>query len=422
MSPAIPIFMGLPQGSTTEVKLAGSYVESYHEGQHLEDQFGRGQDLRARSSSDHASDVSVAETSDGEDDGVIFDLEEMTSGAKSSPGAGGTTSTRSPSKVGREGAARGRSRENSCSTSSARFSPSSLLQGANIRPSWEVGSCSKLGPRSSNEDRLVALSDLREVPVIAADVTFPSPLETDAKPSQHGFFAVYDGHCGQHASSFLQEKLHEKIARHDSFFTGLEHAIVETCVAADKEFLALCHEKRIFCGTTALGAFVRGDQLTVFNIGDCQAVLCSNGVAVPMSNAHQPGRPDESERIFKAGGWITEERELYMGRLHRMDLSDPVVRDKAQQVNWVTIHRVCGELAVSRSFGDPDYKGFIPGEVVNAGFLWPEGHSQIFHADLVIPVPEIVNATITPTDEFLLLASDGLWDVVSGSEAVARAR
>jgi hypothetical protein len=31
-------------------------------------------------------------------------------------------------------------------------------------------------------------------------------------------------------------------------------------------------------------------------------------------------------------GWITEEKEIYMARLHRMDLSDPIVRDKAQQV------------------------------------------------------------------------------------------
>ena len=40
-----------------------------------------------------------------------------------------------------------------------------------------------------------------------------------------------------------------------------------------------------------------------------------------------------------------------MGRLHRMDLSDPLVIGKAKEVNWVTIHRVCGELAVSRSIG-----------------------------------------------------------------------
>ena len=96
-----------------------------------------------------------------------------------------------------------------------------------------------------------------------------------------------------------------------------------------------------------------------------------------MSESHKPGRSDETERIMQANGWITEEKELYMGRLHRMDLSDPVVRDKAQKVSWVTIHRVCGELSVSRSFGDPDYKRFIPGAIVDAYFLWPENHNQV---------------------------------------------
>ena len=41
-----------------------------------------------------------------------------------------------------------------------------------------------------------------------------------------------------------------------------------------------CDAKRIYCGTTALGAFVIGSQLTVFSIGDCQAVLSSRGLAV----------------------------------------------------------------------------------------------------------------------------------------------
>lgn len=47
-------------------------------------------------------------------------------------------------------------------------------------------------------------------------------------------------------------------------------------------------------------------------------------------------------------------RELYMGRLHRManHFDDPLVLERAQQVSWVTIHRVCGELAVSRSIGE----------------------------------------------------------------------
>lgn len=107
-----------------------------------------------------------------------------------------------------------------------------------------------------------------------------------------------------------------------------------------------------------------------------------------------------------------------MARLHRMDLADPLVMNKAQNMNWVTIHRVCGELAVSRSIGDPDYKTFVPGAPVEAFFSWPEGHTQIFMADLVIPDPECKTREIRAEDEFLILASDGLWDVISSQEVV----
>lgn len=39
-------------------------------------------------------------------------------------------------------------------------------------------------------------------------------------------------------------------------------------------------EPYLYCGTTAIGAFIHGRTLTVFNIGDCRAVLCRHGEAV----------------------------------------------------------------------------------------------------------------------------------------------
>lgn len=217
---------------------------------------------------------------------------------------------------------------------------------------------------------------------------------------------------------FLQENFLNSVLRHPKFHVDLVQAVGESCVALDKAYLQICEEKRQYSGSTAIGAFIIGSKLLVYNIGDCQAVLCSGGAAVEVSSPHKPGREDEVARIEKAGGWITTEEELYMGRLHRMDLSDPIVRDKAKGVTWVTIHRVCGELAVSRSIGDPDYKGFVPGEVVNAFFSWPEGHSEVFMGDLVIADPECVEWDISPIDEFLVLACDGIWDVVSTKEAI----
>ena len=201
--------------------------------------------------------------------------------------------------------------------------------------------------------------------------------QCERQNERHGYFAVYDGHCGSQAASHLQETLHLTIFNHPLYHTDLQTAIIESCVATDKAFLAESRERKQYSGTTALGAIVRGNELVVFNIGDCHAVLCCNGTAHAMSDPHKPNRPDEAARILAAKGWITEEKELYMARLHRMDLSDPVVRDKAQLVSWVTIHRVCGEISVSRSIGDPDYKSFQPGEKVDAFFIWPEGHDQV---------------------------------------------
>ena len=274
------------------------------------------------------------------------------------------------------------------------------------------GFCTKLGPRNTQEDRHVCLPNLSDS-LSRSGVFLPVGKSVS-------FFAVYDGHCGSHASAHLQESFHVAICKHPLFISNIEKAIAETAVAIDKSFLATCRDSRQYSGTTALGAFIIDMRLCVFSIGDCQAFLCRGGRAREMSVCHKPGRPDEVERISRAKGWITEEKELYMGRLHRMDLSDPLVRDKAQQVNWVTIHRVCGELAVSRSIGDPDYKGFTPGEKVDAYFNWPENHDQVFFADLVIPDPEFQSCDITHQDEFLVIASDGLWDVVSGEEAVSR--
>jgi serine/threonine protein phosphatase PrpC len=71
---------------------------------------------------------------------------------------------------------------------------------------------------------------------------------------------------------------------------------------------------------------------------------------------------------------------------------------------------------VSRAFGDPDFK--TPGVVSLAPFIWPEGHDQIFTADLITAEPEFVQETISADDNFMLLACDGIWDVLTAEEAI----
>lgn len=67
-------------------------------------------------------------------------------------------------------------------------------------------------------------------------------------------------------------------------------------------------------------------------------------------------------------------------------------------LGFVFHQRVLGELAVSRSIGDADFKDE--------------------NSPVVIAHPEVEHTVITPGDDFLLLACDGVWDVMSNQDAV----
>jgi len=93
---------------------------------------------------------------------------------------------------------------------------------------------------------------------------------------------------------------------------------------------------------------------------------------VQLSLDHKPDRDDEAQRIEAAGG-------------------------------FVSFRRVLGRLAVSRAFGDEEYK-----------YMPDRGNAK----PLVIADPEIRVEQLTPQDEFLFMACDGLFDVFSSQEAV----
>lgn len=69
--------------------------------------------------------------------------------------------------------------------------------------------------------------------------------------------------------------------------------------------------------------FRRGDRpmLVTANAGDSRAVLCRNGVAVPLSKDHKPGLKGETERILKAGGKVREIHSLSTAPLFCIDHS-----------------------------------------------------------------------------------------------------
>jgi serine/threonine protein phosphatase PrpC len=152
-------------------------------------------------------------------------------------------------------------------------------------------------------------------------------------------------------------------------------------------------------GSTATGVVILDSKLCVFNVGDSQTVLCRGGEAVQLLAPHKPNNECERQRINAANGWISSEID-----------GDSVV------------YRVCGDLSVSRAIGDIDYK-YRWGNILTSPYIaWPSEHSHTITSDLIVATPDVISMQIEDDFEFLIIASDGLWDFISLTEAVEECR
>ncbi len=181
------------------------------------------------------------------------------------------------------------------------------------------------------------------------------------------FFGVYDGHGGADVSTLLSRNLQRYFANN----TGSTQEKLQCAFdQADYESQNLWPDE----GSTALVVFVdKHDTLHGAWCGDTRAVLECNGKVCFATNDHKPDRKDEKERIERAGGKIYKHG----------------------------VWRVNG-LAVSRSIGDKACK--------------VQGVGQI------IATPEYAQKQLTSDNHFLIMATDGLWDVMGNEEVVALVR
>ncbi|KAG6527891.1 probable protein phosphatase 2C 76 [Zingiber officinale] len=183
-------------------------------------------------------------------------------------------------------------------------------------------------------------------------------------------FGIFDGHGGSRAAEYLKEHLFVNLMKHPLFMTDTKLAISETYQKTDSEFLET--ERNTFRddGSTASTAILIGKHLYVANVGDSRVVMSKAGIAIALSDDHKPNRGDERKRIEDAGGFVM----------------------------WAGTWRVGGILAMSRAFGNRLLKPYV------------------------MAVPDIQEEDVNEQVELLVLASDGLWDVIPNEEAIALAR
>lgn len=148
---------------------------------------------------------------------------------------------------------------------------------------------------------------------------------------------------------------------------------------------------------------------------------------MPLSTDHKPNVPEERSRIESRGGFVTTQKELNLSKLYRyspeMVLEYEIPNRLATFIGFIELHRVMGELSVSRAIGDREYKGEMKNTYWNS-FEYKNNCNTPFHFtdDIVISTPEVnslpliiplPNCNVENTSntilvpEFLCIACDG---------------
>jgi serine/threonine protein phosphatase PrpC len=218
----------------------------------------------------------------------------------------------------------------------------------------------------------------------------------DIDPALPGFaiYGVFDGHGGKFTSLYIQKEFLRILRRQEHFnwylslpaqslrdhpigLELLQSALLMTFLELDEDMIT-CKDRLIIdedgshsvdkSGSTACTIVVTPRHILCVNAGDSRAIYRTGGHTVQLSFDHKPQNEEERNRIEAAGG-------------------------------YVSMKRVDGDLAVSRGLGDFRFK--------DVDDLPPD-------LQKVTCIPDFVLVDRDPRhDEFILLACDGVWDVLS---------
>lgn len=284
---------------------------------------------------------------------------------------------------------------------------------------FDYGISEAIGARPTMEDRTIVVQSLLYEPQHGYYKN--EPKDTLQELAMTTFAAVFDGHGGDECSNYLVDTLPHQIREHmyaersaltaaiessrsmarpeqateDAASELMRKILKKAYLKTDKDFITPKNAPQ--SGSTAATLIIMGRRLFAANVGDSRVVLCrTGGQCVELTSDHKPSRPDEAARVRAAGGFI----------LHK---------------------RVMGELAITRAFGDKSFKMGIKAMLEDeadeiARGLGENSDAKDLTAPLVSAEPEIASLVMSHSDEFLLLACDGLFDVFRSQDAIALAR
>ncbi|KAL3520666.1 hypothetical protein ACH5RR_018815 [Cinchona calisaya] len=231
------------------------------------------------------------------------------------------------------------------------------------------------------------------------------PMSLEALGPQGTFVGIYDGHAGPEASRFISDYLFDNIKRYTSENQGMSADVVNKAyLATEEEFLSVVEKQWLIrpqmasVGSCCLVGIICSGVLYIANAGDSRAVL---------------GRMDRSLKEVQAVQLSTEHNASLSSvrdELRSSHLDDPQIVVLKHKV-W----RVKGLIQVSRSIGD----AYLKKTEFNREPLLPKFRlPEPFQKPILKAEPSILVQKLNPEDQFLIFASDGLWENLSNQEAV----
>jgi len=240
-------------------------------------------------------------------------------------------------------------------------------------------------------------------------------------------FSVFDGHGGDEAAKFCTQHLPQyvnqfidEIGNHahnhnvdDNDDEMTDHDDDDDIAAAirkafhktDREFEKEAFNNKCEAGAVGVYAYYHYDPETssgyiyVANVGDCRAILCSDGKVKQLTIDHNPKNESEKERC---GNLIRDKSDLLSGAVAVTRAIGDYYRVKDNDNNNNINKDQKAKPNINDNHNDPIYK-----------------HKKL---DGLSCDPHIIKHKLQDKDEFLIIACDGLWEVVKNQVAMTECR
>lgn len=180
-------------------------------------------------------------------------------------------------------------------------------------------------------------------------------------------FAIFDGHGGDYVSTFLKLNFIDIFKENYSTSNDMNKIIYETFKSISSK---LNKNDSLYCGSTCILVIYDSNNNIIYeaNIGDSRSIIIENNKLIHQTDDHKPNF--ENERIIKNGGNVI--------------------------IDAYGVPRLNGTLAISRSFGD--------------FYLFP---ALSWKPDIYT-----IKLSKNSNDKYVILASDGIWDVIQHNEII----